>query len=261
MRSLQLNDVWSSLTSSKKGVDVQEKAIVAILDKVLASAKAETVFDAVMLSNNAAAVHKNNHGDFAANINKDTEALYNKIRQRTPGEVLSVAGRMSDIINKAMVEPNIAGIPISAAKVETNRDIEVSESMVIVQSTRDRKYWTDNAVPRLKEWSIDGYLTVMSPLDSGWLIKPSLQWQAYYLDVCSKSRRPVMFKTNRGEFVKVQITNLHTIEEASYNNAIHVTMSLKEYNPYIISSDPEENKIAIKIPSGVPLVGGRSVAI
>mgnify|MGYP003292816444 CR=1 FL=1 len=261
MRSLQFKDVWSTLTGSKAGVDMQEKAIIEILDKVLASAKAETAFDAVMLANNAAAVHKNNRGEFAPVMNMDAAPLYAKIRQKVPGETLSVAGRMSDVINKALIEPNVAGIPISAAKIETNREIEVSESMVIVQSTRDRKYWTDNAVPRLKEWNIDGYLTVISPLDSGWILKPSLQWQAYYLDICAKSRRPVMFKTNRGQFVKVQITNLHTVEEASYNNAIHVTMSLKEYNPYIVSSDPEENKIAIKVPSSIPLIGGRSVVV
>lgn len=253
-RDLKITDLWSSLTGSKKGVDVQERAIIEVLDKVLASATAETAFDTVMLANNAAAVYKNKHGEFPANTDKNSIPLYTTVRDNMQGTTVNTMGQVSDIINKALVEPNIAGIPISAAKVETNREIEVSESMVIVQSTRNRKYWTDNAVPRLKEWSIDGYLTMMSPLDSGQLIKPSLQWQAYYLDVCAKSRRPVMFKTNRGEFTKVQITNLHTVEEASYNNAIHITMSLKEYNPYIVTNDPEENKIAINI-------GSRSIVL
>jgi hypothetical protein len=56
-----------------------------------------------------------------------------------------------------------------------------------------------------------------------------------------------MFKTNRGEFVKVQITNLHTIEEASYNNGIEVSISLKEYNPYFVDSGTGENEIAILV--------------
>ena len=239
-------ELWSILTQGKEGRHTQEAAIIEVLDSVLKNSRMETAFNTVMMMNNTASSYKNTYGAFETNKNQKAEPLYAKIRQKVPGDIYSVAGRVSNIVNKAIAEPNIAGIPISTAKVETNRNIEVSESMVIVQSTKSRKYWTDNAVPRLKEWTIDGYLTVTSPLDSGCLIKPSLQWQAYYLDVCAKSRRPVMFKTNRGEFVKVQITNLHTNEEASYNNVIQVTISLKEYNPYIINNNPEENKVAIR---------------
>lgn len=244
MRSLGIKDLWSSLTSSKKGVDIQEKAIIEVLDKVLKSAAAETAFDSVMLANNAASMQKNMHGGIPVNMNTDNIPLYSLIQSAANAQIHGTVSIM-----EVLVEPNVAGIPISTAKIETNREVEVSESMVIVQSTKQRKYWTDNAVPRLKEWDVDGYLTAITPLDTGQLIKPSLQWQAYYLDVCAKSRRPVMFKTNRGEFTKVQITNLHTVEEASYNNAIHITMTLKEYNPYIVSSNPEENRIAINIGS------------
>lgn len=236
---------WNILTQNKAGRAAQEVAIVEVLDNVLASVSAENKFDVMMMSNNAASMQKNTRGTYASNTNPLTQALYLTV-SRASSNIRSIAGTLATVIDKALAEPNVAGIPISAAKIETNREIEVSESMVIVQSTKERKYWTDNAVPRLKEWNIDGYLTTTSPLDSGCLIKPSLQWQAYYLDICAKSRRPVMFKTNRGEFVKVQITNLHTNEEASYNNAIQVTMSLKEYNPYIVNNHPEENKIAIR---------------
>lgn len=238
-------DLWNVLTQSKKGKSTQEAAIVEVLDRILRSSKTESAFNTVMMVNNTASTLKNTRGTYAANTSQLVQPLYAAIQQ-TSNAIRSVTNPLSSLISKALAEPNVAGIPISAAKVETNRDIEVSESMVIVQSTKSRKYWTDNAVPRLKEWNIDGYLTVTSPLDSGCLIKPSLQWQAYYLDVCAKSRRPVMFKTNRGEFVKVQITNLHTMEEASYNNVIQVTMSLKEYNPYIVTNNPEENKVAIR---------------
>lgn len=238
--------VWSALADSKKGNDVQETAIIEILDSILKYKTVETGFDVVMLMNNAVSMNKNVHGVYATNTDQDATPLYQAV-QTSKSNIRSMLNTgQAAIIERALAEPNVAGIPISAAKVESNRDIEVSESMVIVQSTKSRKYWTDNAVPRLKEWSIDGYLTVTSTLDAGCLIKPSLQWQAYYLDVCAKSRRPVLFKTNRGEFVKVQITNLHTMEEASYNNAIQITMTLKEYNPYTIINNPEDNLIAIR---------------
>jgi hypothetical protein len=239
------NDLWKVLTQSKEGKSIQETAIVEVLDTILKSKKAETAFDSVMLTNNSASMYKNLTGKYASSLNKNVAVLYQAIVD-TNQALRTTVGKVATALESALAEPNIAGIPISTARIETNREIEVSESMVIVQSTKDRKYWTDNAVPRLKEWNIDGYLTSLSPLDSGQLIKPSLQWQAYYLDVCSKSRRPLMFKTNRGEFVKVQITNLHTTEEPEYNNVIHITMTLKEYNPYIVSDNPEENKIAIR---------------
>ena len=245
--AIKINDkaLWSVLTRSKEGRNITDAAIVEVLDYVLKSAAGETIFDSVMLANNAASMYKNKRGTYAVNTNPLTQPLYAVIKQ-SDASIRNAFSGAASIIESALMQPNVAGIPISAAKVETNREIEVSESMVIVQSTKSRKYWTDNAVPRLKEWSVEGYLTTTSPLDSGQLIKPSLQWQAYYLDVCAKSRRPVLFKTNRGEFVKVQITNLHTIEEASYNNVIQVSMTLKEYNPYIITNNPEENKVAIR---------------
>lgn len=238
--------LWAALTGSKKGDNVVEAAIVEVLDLVLESKIANTVFNAMMLMNNTASMHKNTHGTYAANTNPAVSPLYTAVKTATTAvATLPVVNALM----KATVEPNIAGIPISSAVVDTNREVEISESQVIVQSTKTKKYWTDNAVPRLKEWTVHGYLTPTSPLDGGQLIKPSLQWQAFYLDVCARSRRPVTFKTNRGEFVKVQITNLHTTEEASYNNAIQVEISLKEYNPYFISSNMGENKIAIQIGS------------
>lgn len=238
--------LWAMLTGSKKGDNVTEAAIVEVLDLVLESKLANTAFNAMVMMNNMASMHKNTRGTYAANTIPAVQPLYTAIKMA--GTAVASLPLVSNLA-KATAEPNIAGIPISSAVVDTNREVEVSESQVIVQSTKTKKYWTDNAVPRLKEWTVNGYLTPTSPLDGGQLIKPSLQWQAFYLDVCARSRRPVTFKTNRGEFVKVQITNLHTTEEASYNNAIKVEINLKEYNPYFINSGMGENKVAIRIGS------------
>jgi hypothetical protein len=243
---LNAKNIWAALTGSKKGDNVTTAAIVEVLDTILESKAASTAFNAVMIANNAASMYRNTRGGYPANKNKAVAPIYAAIQNASTSLVTTPA--MHSLL-QATVEPNIAGIPISSASVDTNREVEISESQVIVQSTRQKKYWTDNAAPRLKEWTISGYLTSMSPLDNGQLIKPSLQWQAYYLDVCASSRRPVTFKTNRGEFVRVQITNLHTVEEASYNNAIKIEISLKEYNPYFVTSNMGENKIAIRIGS------------
>ena len=245
-------NLWDKITNLPTTISsVTDATIVSVLDTILGNKNIETEFNVVILANDSASMYKNNHGSYAVNKNKATHALLEVIQEKaldklaaTPfGQLMSKGGNLA---MQALVQPNIAGIPISSSKVETNREIEVSESMVIVQSEAMKQYWTDNSVPRLKEWTVEGYLTSTSPLDSGCIIKPTLQWQAYYLDVCAKSRRPVVFKTNRGEFVKVQITNLHTTEEASYNNSIQVSMTLKEYNPYFIDKINGDSEIAVQ---------------
>lgn len=245
-KSVKFN-LWNSLSSIDKKVgNTTEAAIIEVLDAILYSRGVEAAFDSVMLANNVAATYKDTRGNFPTNRNDFTRDLLS-IVQSAKNKVSVAMPKTSMLVMQAMALPNIAGIPISSPKVETNKDVEVSESMVIVQSSATKKYWTDNAVPRLKEWVVTGYLTPTTPLDNGLVIKPSLQWQIHYLTVCADSRRPVMFKTNRGEFVKVQITNLHTTEEASYNNGIEVSISLKEYNPYFVDSGVGENEIAILV--------------
>lgn len=240
---------WGNLTGSNKGNTVTEKAIVEVLDMILLNTKTAAAFDSVMLLNNAGAVSRNNHGGYPINRDSNVQALYNIVANAGDNISSTLGSHVVQDWEKTLVEPNIAGVPISASHIETGREVEISESMVIVQDAAQKKYWTDNAVPRLKEWTLEGYLTSSSALDNGFIIKPSLTWQSYYLDVCAKSRRPVMFKTNRGEFVKVQITSLRTEEDATYNNVIKVYISLKEYNPYTISADIRDIGIAV-------LVGG-----
>jgi hypothetical protein len=240
-------NLWNALSSVDKKIgNTTEAAIIEVLDAVLYKKGAEAAFNTVMLSNNVASTYKSTRGNYASNLTQVTRDLLSIVQ--TAKTAINVAmPKTSMLVMQAMALPNIAGIPINSPKVETNKDVEVSESMVIVQSSATKKYWTDNAVPRLKEWVVTGYLTPTTPLDNGLVIKPSLQWQIHYLTVCADSRRPVMFKTNRGEFVKVQITNLHTVEEASYNNGIEVSISLKEYNPYFVDSGVGESEIAVLV--------------
>lgn len=246
-----ISDQLGSALGTSAGKSATEETIVMVLDNILGDKTVETTFNVVMLANNSASMYRNIHGGYPVNKSKAVNWLYeaimrgkNELAATSLGQIISKAGTLA---MQALAQPNVAGIPISSPKVETNREIEVSESMVIVQSEAMKQYWTDNSVPRLKEWTVEGYLTSISPLDTGCIIKPTLQWQAYYLDVCAKSRRPVLFKTNRGEFVKVQITNLHTTEEASYNNGIQVSLTLKEYNPYFINKIHSGTEIAVQV--------------
>lgn len=237
---------WGALTGASSGQNVTKEAITKLLDVILGSKVAEATFNTIMLANNVGSTYKNNRGSYPT---AKVRPVLTAIQNASNGSPFITNTNLE--LQKALIQPNLAGIPISSAKVETNKEIEISESMVIIQSKASKQYQTDNAVPRLKEWTVTGYLTSVSPVDVGWLIKPTLQWQIFYLEACADSRRPIIFKTNRGEFRKVQITNLHTTEEASYNNGIEVNISLKEYNPYTIDTDTGINETA-----SIQLAGG-----
>ena len=148
--------------------------------------------------------------------------------------------KATDLLNKLnqlLMSPNIEGIPINATSVKVSREVDISESLVIVQDTYGKDYKTDNAVPHLREWNLEGYLTSVSNLDNMLLIKPTLMLQMKYLDACAASRKPVWFKTDNNEFFKVQITRLYFERVAESTNAVHVLVSLKEFKPYIVEDE------------------------
>lgn len=150
---------------------------------------------------------------------------------------LSKATDLLNKLNQLLMSPNIEGIPISATSVKVSREVDISESLVIVQDTYGKDYKTDNAVPHLREWNLEGYLTSVSNLDNMLLIKPTLMLQMKYLDACAASRKPVWFKTDNNEFFKVQITRLYFERVAESTNAVHVLVSLKEFKPYIVEDE------------------------
>lgn len=232
----------------------QEEATLNVMDAIIRDSSFKTVFEAIMISTSASQAVRNasltgpsSHA--AASLLGNTSMLIGTALALTDISVINASGLtaltsldqtkfMQDIWEKALAVPNIEGIPISTANINTVREVDVGEHPMIVQSSKQKQYWTDNAVPKLKQWTIEGYITTqMNVMDSLFLIKPSLQLQIDFLDTCSISRRPVLFKDNRGTFRFVQIMNLQTTEEADYNNAIKVTISLKEYKPFEIASN------------------------
>lgn len=165
--------------------------------------------------------------------------------------VSNFTGAIGDFLMPDLINPNIEGIPISAAKVTMTRESDVSEVPLIMQNSDLRKlnYNTDNVVPRLAEWHIDGYLTSFNDLnktknwplfsrrtdpEAGMLIKTTLVLQKEFLDACQLSRKPVWFKTSDSKFKLVQITSKHIDTEATYNNGVHIAIVLREFNPYVI---------------------------
>lgn len=196
------------------------------------------------------------------------------------GPASEVLGTLSDYLMPDLVSPNIEGIPISSPSIRASRESDISEQQIICQRGQTKEYRTDNTVPRLMEWNIEGYITSMSDInrnykkagkglkdintgnstvnhwmpfggpDKGLPIKPTLVLQKQYLDACQCSRRPVWFKTNDCQFKLVQIASCVFEQEASNANTVHVTMTLKEFNPYIIEEDVAGSETAEKTSAG-----------
>ena len=262
----KITSLWSKANTTVE--DVQQRATELVMDAIIKSSTFKGVYETVMLSTSAAQVLRNQTmtvsktstkiGDIPLNATDLLSGLGGAIglidislvtNAATAYALSKASPYLQDVYEKTLVEPNIEGVPISASSISTSRDIDVGEQAMIVQSTSQKKYWTDNAVPKLKEWHMEGYITSALALDSLYLIKPSLKMQLNFLDRCAASRRPVLFKDNRGEFIFVQITNLQTTEEPQYNNAIKVNISLKEYKPFTVTNSIVQVKAATDNPN------------
>lgn len=239
------DNLWNQIT----GENARERGIAVMMDSIITSSTLKDVYETVMLNASGRQALRAMKGTLntttmdprAVTIGYEVQALgLADISVITGAGISAIAGlisdEMQDLWEKTLMVPNIEGVPISTATIDTSRDVDIGDEMMIVQSTAQKQYWTDNAVPKLKEWTVSGYITTQLSLDSLYLVKPSLKMQHEFLDICASSRRPVLFKDNRGEFRFVQIMNLSTTEEASYNNAIKVTISLKEYKPFTVDN-------------------------
>lgn len=247
-----VGSAWDAVNTSVENAKLA--ATYAVMDAIVRSSAWKTAYEAVMLSSSAAQVLRNQSlrqrqgtptitglGLEAASASALSGVIglldISLVTEAASAYALSKASPfLQDIWEKTLMLPNIEGVPISSSVVNTDRSVDVGEHPMIVQSSTKKQYWTDNAVPKLKEWTIEGYITTSLTLDNLYLVKPSLKMQINFLDMCAESRRPVLFKDNRGEFTFVNIMNLRTIEEASYNNAIKVSISLKEYKPFTVTN-------------------------
>ncbi len=151
-------------------------------------------------------------------------------------------------IYEATKDPNIEGIPIISPSIQVSRDVEVSDYGVIVDSGYKKQNVVDNATPKPRIWEIKGYITSKWAVDIGMVLKPSLQMQAKILDAYAQSRKPLWFKTDEFEFVRVQITNLTFSRKAEIMNAYEVSVTLKEFVPLeIFTKGPTWGQAVLKL--------------
>lgn len=153
----------------------------------------------------------------------------------------------NDILRQVLY-PNIEGIIIFADRETSSRKMDVSEQVMVVQKKiGSSTYIMDNAVPHPREWSISGYLTTVLPIDHGLLVKPSILLQKSYIDMCMKSRRPVWFKSHDLTFTRVLISSFDATWDPKMNNALQVSLQLKEYVPFEVTTSAVPEDVMKKI--------------
>lgn len=267
------NSLWDALSEQMGDIiPTKEKAVSVLMDAIITSTAVKAAFEATMLGTSAYAAARAQRLKGSGNSGVMNQ-IASGIVDYGFGSVLSFlsvafTGDLSSLSavllnggsaeqsfydqwQKATIMPNIEGIPISSSTVVSDREVDVGEQMMIVQSSTKKQYWTDNAVPHLKTWTLEGYMMTQLMLDTYYIAKPSLRMQHEFLDICATSRRPVLFKDNKGDFRFVQITSLHTEEVADYNNGIKVTIHLKEYKPFQVQTLTNITKSATQDKSSI----------
>lgn len=146
------------------------------------------------------------------------------------GKVGPETAHIINAITDELKDPNIEGIPIHAEAESSSKDVEVNEQIVIVNSSNSKNIVVDNATPKLRKWSIRGYLTsTRAGLDPWLVLKPSLKVQERMLRAYADSRLPVWFKSHDGEFSKVLITHIDTSYDPKALNALLINIQLTEF--------------------------------
>lgn len=144
--------------------------------------------------------------DFAA---KTGSNLAEDFGRKTVGALIGIGAETLDNILTSLEQPSLCFIPIKSESLTMRRAVDIGTTMLITQADQKKDYITDNAAPRPRVWSGAGYISSLSPLlETGILIKPTVQAQQAILEAAIDSRQKVKFKTDTGEVVDVLIQDL-----------------------------------------------------
>ena len=154
--------------------NARNEATYAIMDAIIRNKMWKTAYETVMLGTNAAQVIRNQclqqrQGfNSASGLGLEVASFLSGVTGLLDISLVTTAAAaytlgkaspfLQDVYEKTLVLPNIESVPISSSTITTSREVDVGDQPMIVQSTSQKQYWTDNAVPKLKEWNIEGYI-------------------------------------------------------------------------------------------------------
>ena len=118
--------------------------------------------------------------------------------------------------------------------------VDIPTTMVIDESSKNKKFISDNTAPRPRVWTVSGYLTSLAPtIESYMIIKPTLLLQRKILELAINSRDKVKIKLNTGEIIDVYIQQLSIEDNAKAMNASIINVTVSEavtLNTCVLSS-------------------------
>lgn len=140
------------------------------------------------------------------------------------------SGALKTILD-SLNQPTLCFVPIQSEKLTVRRTADIGTTMLISQTNQTKEYITDNAAPRPRTWSGNGYISSLVPdVENGLWLKPSLLVQQSILEAAADSRQPVKFKTDTGEVVDVLVADLQitsTPKGAGYREVTYTVQEVK----------------------------------
>ena len=134
----------------------------------------------------------------------------------------------------------IGGVPIETENIKMVHSVDIPTTMVIDESSKNKKFISDNTAPRPRVWTVSGYLTSLAPtIESYMIIKPTLLLQRKILELAINSRDKVKIKLNTGEIIDVYIQQLSIEDNAKAMNASIINVTVSEavtLNTCVLSS-------------------------
>lgn len=176
---------------------------------------------------------------------------------KTGGKVMAAligldASQLGSLL-ESLNQPSLCYIPIQSKSLTMHRTADIGTTMLISQTDQTKEYITDNAAPRPRTWTGQGYITALVPLLENYLVvKPTLQAQQAILEAAADSRQPVKFKTDTGEVVDVLIQDLQISSIVEGMNARQISYTVQEVKIL-------ENSILAGTMEGVSNMGIKSI--
>lgn len=123
----------------------------------------------------------------------------------------------------------IGGVPIETENIKMVHSVDIPTTMVIDESSKNKKFISDNTAPRPRVWTVNGYITSLAPtIESFMLIKPTLLLQRKILEYAINKRDKVKVKLNTGEIIDTYIQQLSFEDDAKMMNASRVSCTVME---------------------------------
>jgi hypothetical protein len=147
------------------------------------------------------------------------------------------------IIQSYMNNPSIANVSIYEETLTKSYPSDISEQ-VIMDSDGGRKVIHDNFAVKPISWKLKGYIKAES-YEMTFYFQPSLKTQIKKLEDAINTRDVVDFKDKYGKTFKVGIEMMEIEENAECQNAIPISLTLKDVTKQtansVVLSDSENN--------------------